>query len=145
MAKSWRCPKESTPVDFAYAVHTDIGDCCVAAKDKWREYAIAHPSSGGGDRVEIVTASHAKPNPAWLNYVATGKARSTSRRFLKTMQYEESARLGERMLNQAFSSFKVDPQTVSEAQWGKNRAREGAKNQKRTCWQISDWGNICLP
>jgi len=80
--------------------------------------------------VEIVTASHAKPNPAWLNYVATGKARSHIRRFLKTMQYEESARLGERMLNQAFSSFKVDPQTVSEAQWEKTARESGAKSKK---------------
>jgi GTP pyrophosphokinase len=80
--------------------------------------------------VEIVTASHAKPNPAWLNYVATGKARSHIRRFLKTMQYEESAGLGERMLNQAFSSFKVDPQTVSEAQWEKTARESGAKSKK---------------
>ena len=122
-------PKESTPVDFAYAVHTDIGDCCVAAKING-ENAPLRTKLRSGDRVEIVTASHAKPNPAWLNYVATGKARSHIRRFLKTMQYEESAGLGERMLNQAFSSFKVDPQTVSEAQWEKTARESGAKSKK---------------
>jgi GTP pyrophosphokinase len=122
-------PKESTPVDFAYAVHTDIGDCCVAAKING-ENAALRTKLRSGDRVEIITASHAKPNPAWLNYVATGKARSHIRRFLKTMQYEESAGLGERMLNQAFSSLKVDPQTISEAQWEKAARESGAKSKK---------------
>ena len=75
-------PKDSTAVDFAYAVHTDIGDCCVAAKING-ESAPLRTVLRSGDRVEIVTASHAKPNPAWLNYVVTGKARSQSGVFLK--------------------------------------------------------------
>ncbi len=122
-------PKESTAVDFAYAVHTDIGDCCVAAKING-ENAPLRTCLRSGDRVEIVTASHAKPNPAWLNYVVTGKARSHIRRFLKTMQYEESARLGERLLNQALMSFKVDPQTISASQWEKLARESGAKSKK---------------
>lgn len=122
-------PKESTAVDFAYAVHTDIGDCCVAAKING-ENAPLRTVLRSGDRVEIVTASHAKPNPAWLNYVVTGKARSHIRRFLKTMQYEESARLGERLLNQALMSLRVDPQTISEAQWDKLARESGAKSKK---------------
>jgi GTP pyrophosphokinase len=122
-------PKGATAVDFAYAVHTDIGDCCVAAKING-ESAPLRTSLRSGDRVEIVTASHAKPNPAWLNYVVTGKARTHIRRFLKTMQYEESARLGERLLNQALMSLKVDPQTISEAQWEKLARESGAKSKK---------------
>lgn len=122
-------PKESTAVDFAYAVHTDIGDCCVAAKING-ENAPLRTNLRSGDRVEIVTASHAKPNPAWLNYVVTGKARTHIRRFLKTMQYEESARLGERLLNQALTSLKVDPQTISAAQWEKLARDSGAKSKK---------------
>jgi GTP diphosphokinase / guanosine-3',5'-bis(diphosphate) 3'-diphosphatase len=122
-------PKESTAVDFAYAVHTDIGDCCVAAKING-ENAPLRTSLRSGDRVEIVTASHAKPNPAWLNYVVTGKARTHIRRFLKTMQYEESAKLGERLLNQALMSLKVDPQTISAAQWEKLARDSGAKSKK---------------
>ena len=122
-------PKDSTAVDFAYAVHTDIGDCCVAAKING-ESAPLRTVLRSGDRVEIVTASHAKPNPAWLNYVVTGKARSHIRRFLKTMQYEESARLGERLLNQALSSLKVDPQTITAAQWEKLARDSGAKSKK---------------
>jgi GTP diphosphokinase / guanosine-3',5'-bis(diphosphate) 3'-diphosphatase len=121
-------PKESTAVDFAYAVHTDIGDCCVAAKING-ENAPLRTKLRSGDRVEIVTASHAKPNPAWLNYVGTGKARSHIRRFLKTMQYEESAKLGERLLNQALISLKVDPETISAVQWEKLARESGAKSK----------------
>jgi GTP pyrophosphokinase len=121
-------PKGSTAVDFAYAVHTDIGDCCVAARING-ENAPLRTVLRSGDRVEIVTASHAKPNPAWLNYVVTGKARSHIRRFLKTMQYDESAKLGERLLNQAFATLKVDPQTISEAQWEKLTRESGAKSR----------------
>jgi GTP pyrophosphokinase len=122
-------PRDSTAVDFAYAVHTDIGDCCVAAKING-ESAPLRTVLRSGDRVEIVTASHAKPNPAWLNYVVTGKARSHIRRFLKTMQYEESARLGERLLNQALSALKIDPQAVSAAQWDKLARDSGAKSRQ---------------
>jgi GTP pyrophosphokinase len=122
-------PKDSTAVDFAYAVHTDIGDCCVAAKING-ESAPLRTVLRSGDRVEIVTASHAKPNPAWLNYVVTGKARSHIRRFLKTMQYEESARLGERLLNQALASLKIDPQTVGATQWDKLARESGAKSRQ---------------
>lgn len=122
-------PKDATAVDFAYAVHTDIGDCCVAAKINGENAPLRTPLRSG-DRVEIVTASHAKPNPAWLNYVVTGKARSHIRRFLKTMQYEESAKLGERLLHQALMSLKIDPQTISEAQWEKLARESGAKSKK---------------
>jgi GTP pyrophosphokinase len=122
-------PKNSTAVDFAYAVHTDIGDCCVAAKING-ESAPLRTVLNSGDQVEIVTASHAKPNPAWLNYVVTGKARSHIRRFLKTMQYEESARLGERLLNQAFVSLKIDPQNITSAQWEKLARESGAKSKQ---------------
>jgi guanosine-3',5'-bis(diphosphate) 3'-pyrophosphohydrolase len=122
-------PKGSTAVDFAYAVHTDIGDCCVAAKING-ESAPLRTVLRSGDRVEIVTASHAKPNPAWLNYVVTGKARSHIRRFLKTMQYEESAKLGERLLNQALGSLKIDPLTITAPQWEKLARDSGAKSKK---------------
>ena len=110
-------------------MHTDIGDCCVAAKING-ENAPLRTHLRSGDRVEIVTASHAKPNPAWLNYVVTGKARSHIRRFLKTMQYEESAKLGERLLNQALMSLKIDPQTISETQWEKLARESGSKSKK---------------
>src|SRR5215467_8408127 len=90
-------PRGATPVDFAYAVHTDIGNRCAAARINY-ELAPLRTELKNGDRVEIITAAHASPNPAWLSYVKTGKARSQIRHFLKTMQYEEAAALGERMV-----------------------------------------------
>nr|TDI77495.1 MAG: bifunctional (p)ppGpp synthetase/guanosine-3',5'-bis(diphosphate) 3'-pyrophosphohydrolase [Betaproteobacteria bacterium] len=122
-------PKDSTAVDFAYAIHTDIGNCCVAVKING-ENASLRTKLRSGDRVEIVTASHAKPNPAWLTYVVTSKARSHIRHFLKTMQFEESAEFGKRLLNQALLSFNVDPQTISAAQWEKLARESGAKSKK---------------
>src|SRR5919108_10966 len=98
-------PRGATAVDFAYAVHTDIGNRCVAAKINGELVAL-RTELRNGDRVEIITASHAKPNPGWLQYVRTAKARSNIRHFLKTMQYEESAALGERLLEQALKSLK---------------------------------------
>ncbi len=122
-------PKDSTAVDFAYAVHTDIGNCCVAVKING-ENASLRTKLMSGDRVEIVTAPHAEPNPAWLTYVVTSKARSHIRHFLKTMQFEESAEFGKRLLNQALLSFNIDPQTISEAQWEKLARESGAKSKK---------------
>lgn len=122
-------PKDSTAVDFAYAIHTDIGNCCVAVKING-ENASLRTKLRSGDRIEIVTASHAKPNPAWLTYVVTSKARSHIRHFLKTMQFEESAEFGKRLLNQALLSFNVDPQTISAAQWEKLARESGAKSKK---------------
>ena len=122
-------PKDSTAVDFAYAVHTDIGNCCVAVKING-ENASLRTKLRSGDRVEIVTAPHAEPNPAWLTYVVTSKARSHIRRFLKTMQFEESAEFGKRLLNQALLSFNIDSQTISEAQWEKLARESGAKSKK---------------
>jgi GTP diphosphokinase / guanosine-3',5'-bis(diphosphate) 3'-diphosphatase len=111
-------PRGATPVDFAYAVHTDVGNRCVAVKIN-QELMPLRMELKNGDRVEVITASHAKPNPLWLNFVATAKARSHIRHFLKTMHFEESVQLGERLLNQALSVFKSSISTVPESQWAK--------------------------
>ena len=111
-------PRGATPVDFAYAVHTDIGNRCVAVKIN-EELVPLRTELRNGDRIDIVTASHAKPNPMWLNYVVTGRARAQIRHFLKTVQYEESAHLGERLLNQALSALGSGVGTLSDAQWNK--------------------------
>jgi GTP diphosphokinase / guanosine-3',5'-bis(diphosphate) 3'-diphosphatase len=83
-----------------------------------------------GDRVEIITASHAKPNPGWLQYVRTGKARSNIRHFLKTMQYEESAGLGERLLDQALRSLKSTIAEIDEASWERVVRAGGARSRE---------------
>ncbi len=109
-------PRGATAVDFAYGVHTDVGNRCVAVKIN-HELMPLRTELRNGDQVEIVTAAHAKPNPSWLNYVITGKARSHIRHFLKTMQYDESAVLGERLLNQALRAHGASPVEIGEAQW----------------------------
>ncbi len=122
-------PRGATAVDFAYAVHTDIGNRCVAVKIN-SELMPLRTELRNGERVEIITASHAKPNPLWLNYVITGKARSHIRHFLKTVQSQESAQLGERLLNQALSAFKSNLADLKESQWAKVLKDTGAKSRE---------------
>jgi GTP pyrophosphokinase/guanosine-3',5'-bis(diphosphate) 3'-pyrophosphohydrolase len=93
-------PKGATPVDFAYAIHSDVGDRCVAVKVNSEPVSL-RTELRSGDVVEIVTAAGARPNPAWLNHVRTGRARSKIRHYLKTMEQEESYALGRQMLAQA--------------------------------------------
>ncbi|HVL35432.1 MAG TPA: bifunctional (p)ppGpp synthetase/guanosine-3',5'-bis(diphosphate) 3'-pyrophosphohydrolase [Burkholderiales bacterium] len=121
-------PRGATAVDFAYAVHTDIGNRCVAAKVNGELVAL-RTELRNGDRVEIITASHAKPNPGWLQYVRTGKARSNIRHFLKTMQYEESAALGERLLEQALKGLKSAVAEIDDAGWERVVRDGGARSR----------------
>jgi GTP pyrophosphokinase/guanosine-3',5'-bis(diphosphate) 3'-pyrophosphohydrolase len=93
-------PRGATPVDFAYAIHTDVGDHCVAAKVNGEPVAL-RTELRSGDVVEVSGAPGARPNPAWLNFVRTGRARSKIRHYLKNMEQEESQDLGEKMLAQA--------------------------------------------
>ena len=93
-------PRGATPVDFAYAIHSDVGDHCVAANVNQEPVAL-RTELKSGDVVEIIGAPNARPNPAWLNFVCTGRARSKIRHYLKNMEQEESRDLGEKMLAQA--------------------------------------------
>ena len=128
-------PHGTTCVDFAYAVHTDIGNRCVAAKIN-HELVPLRTELKNGDRVEIITALHAKPNPAWLNYVVTGKARSHIRHFLKTMQYEESAQLGGNLLNQALAALKSGAEKVTDAEWERLLKENTAKSRQEVLAEI---------
>ncbi|MCB5185663.1 bifunctional (p)ppGpp synthetase/guanosine-3',5'-bis(diphosphate) 3'-pyrophosphohydrolase [Methylobacillus gramineus] len=121
-------PKGATAVDFAYAVHTDIGNRCVAVKIN-QELAPLRTELHNGDHVEIITAAHAHPNPAWLNYVLTGKARAHIRHYLKSMQSTESALLGERMLNQALRALHANPATIDDTAWQRLIRDYGAKSK----------------
>ena len=111
-------PKRATAVDFAYAVHSDIGNSCVAVRIN-HELAPLRTELKNGDHVEIITGSLAKPNPAWLNYVVTGRARAHIRHFLKSQRSSEAAQLGERLLNQALRALHVDPKQISDENWQK--------------------------
>jgi RelA/SpoT family (p)ppGpp synthetase len=128
-------PRGATAVDFAYAVHTDIGNRCVAAKVNY-ELVPLRTELKNGDRVEIVTAAHAHPNPAWLSYVKTGKARSQIRHFLKTMQFEESTALGERLLGQALRTLDSDLMSVGPERWEKLVRESGAKSREEVLADI---------
>jgi GTP pyrophosphokinase len=128
-------PRGATTVDFAYAVHTDIGNRCVAAKINY-ELVPLRTEIKNGDRVEIITAAHAHPNPAWLSYVKTAKARSHIRHFLKTMQYEESAALGERMLNQAIRALGAKPSEAAPERWERLVRDSGAKSRREVLADI---------
>lgn len=109
-------PIGATPVDYAYAVHTDIGNNCVAAKID-RQLAPLSTLLYNGQTVEIITSPAARPNPAWLDFVVTGKARSGIRHFLKVQQRGESISLGKQLLNKALGSLsaslkKIQPETM---------------------------------
>lgn len=109
-------PKGATPVDFAYTVHSDVGNTCVAAKVNRRLVPLSIPLTNG-QTVEVITAPGAHPNPSWLNFVVTGKARSNIRNFLKSQQHAESIVLGKRLLEQALSELssayeKVPPESM---------------------------------
>ncbi len=122
-------PRGATAVDFAYSVHTDIGNRCIAVKVN-HELVPLRTELRNGDRVEIITAPNAKPNPAWLAYVTTSKARSHIRHFLKTMQSGESAQLGERLLNQSLQALGVKAQDMDEARWNKLLRDTGVKTRQ---------------
>jgi GTP diphosphokinase / guanosine-3',5'-bis(diphosphate) 3'-diphosphatase len=109
--KIFALPKGATPIDFAYSVHTDVGNHCIAAKVDGEPVPLG-TILRNGNRVEILTDSHARPNPVWLSYVATGKARSHIRHYLKTMQLQESAEVGELLLVQALRSLKSNPDDI---------------------------------
>jgi GTP pyrophosphokinase len=120
-------PRGATAVDFAYAVHTDIGNRCVAVKIN-DDLMPLRSELRNGDRVEIITAAHAKPNPTWLNYVVTGKARSHIRHFLRTMRFQESVQLGERLLNQALGALHTSLAEIGESPWDKMLKETAAKS-----------------
>ncbi len=121
-------PRGATAVDFAYGVHTDIGHHCVAARINY-ELLPLRTELKNGDHVEILTSPTARPNPSWLSFVATGKARSRIRHYLKGLQQKESAALGERLLGQALATLKVDPEAITWERWEALAKEYGAKSQ----------------
>jgi RelA/SpoT family (p)ppGpp synthetase len=101
--KIMELPRGATPVDFAYAVHTDIGNTCVAAKID-RRLAPLSSALQSGQTVEVITSTGASPNPGWLSWVVTGKARSNIRSYLKNLKSDESVALGKRLFERALHS-----------------------------------------
>jgi len=125
-------PRGATAIDFAYAIHTDVGDHCVAAKVNGEPVAL-RTELRSGDVVEVIGTAGARPNPAWLNFVRTGRARSKIRHYLKNMEQEESQDLGEKMLAQALRAEGLHLPGVSDTdtalwqqltRWSGNRTRD---------------------
>jgi guanosine-3',5'-bis(diphosphate) 3'-pyrophosphohydrolase len=108
-------PAGATPVDFAYAVHTDIGHACVGARVDRQPYPLSQPLTSG-QTVEIITAPGARPNAAWLNFVVSSKARAKIRQLLKNLKREDSVSLGRRLLNHALGGSRklaeIPPENV---------------------------------
>jgi GTP pyrophosphokinase len=109
-------PKGATPIDFAYAIHSDIGNRAVGAKVNDESVPLSSRLKNG-DRVEIVTDVSGRPNAAWLNYAATGRARAHIRQYLKSTRLSESVELGELLLIQAVSSLNFAPNDIGRIHW----------------------------
>ena len=108
-------PRGATAVDFAYAVHTDVGNTCIAAKIDRRLAPLRTPLFNG-QTVEVITATGAHPNPAWLNFVSTAKARSNVRHYLKNLQNDEATELGRRMLDKALYDVNSSLEEIGDEQ-----------------------------
>jgi guanosine-3',5'-bis(diphosphate) 3'-pyrophosphohydrolase len=109
--KILRLPRGATAVDFAYAVHTDVGNHCVAAKID-RRLVPLKTTLRNGETVEIVTARNALPNPNWVNFVTTAKARNAIRAYLKGLRTDEARELGRRLLGQALLPYSINLRRV---------------------------------
>jgi GTP pyrophosphokinase len=110
-----RLPRGATAVDFAYAVHTDVGNRCVAAKIDRRLVPLKSTLSNG-ETVEIMTARGARPNPNWVNFVTTAKARNAIRAYLRNLKQDEACKLGKRLLEQALRPFDLTGRRLKKAQ-----------------------------
>lgn len=113
-AKIIALPKEATALDFAYNIHTDVGNHTVAVKIN-NEPAPLRTELQNGDIVEVITSPTASPNPSWLSFVRTGKARACIRSHLRSINTADSIELGKRLLEQALQSLGTDPAILPPA------------------------------
>jgi guanosine-3',5'-bis(diphosphate) 3'-pyrophosphohydrolase len=131
-SKIMAMPRGATVVDFAYAVHSDVGDRTMAAKINGEQVPL-RTELRNGDVVEVITSSVASPNPAWLGFVRTGRARSKIRHHLKTMAHTESEDLGHKLLAQALRAEGIDQMPALDDEhmplWDKLLRFTGSKNQ----------------
>lgn len=121
-------PRGATALDFAYAVHTEIGHHAVASVVNGEQQPLYHVLHAG-DRVEIVTDAHAHPTPAWLGFVRTARAKSRIRHYLRMMREHESADLGERLLKQAVVTLSGDWNSIDPQHWAATAKHFSARNR----------------
>lgn len=125
-------PRGATALDFAYAVHSDLGNECVGAKVNGVQLPL-RTELKNGDIVEISSAPNSQPNPVWLTFVRTGKARAAIRHHLKTRRYSEAIQLGERLLSQALRQQGMDAALVTDDVWEKLLHWTGVKSRDDLC------------
>ena len=128
-SKIMALPRGATALDFAYGVHSDLGNQCVAVKIN-NELLPLRTELKSGDIVEVITAPYSKPNPAWLGFVRTGKARAAIRHYLKTMRFNESVQLGERLVDQALKAYRLSLADVTPEIWEKLSLWTGNRNRQ---------------
>jgi guanosine-3',5'-bis(diphosphate) 3'-pyrophosphohydrolase len=128
-------PAGATPIDFAYAVHTDIGNSCVACRIN-RRLAPLSTALKSGQTVEVIIAPSARPNFAWLNFAITGKARSGIRHFLKHQQRSEACELGQRLLNKALLDLNTSIDDLTAKQHKKLLKHTGSPSFEHLCTDI---------
>lgn len=130
-----RLPRNATAVDFAYSVHTDIGNHCVAAKVDRRLVPLRTPLRNG-QTVEIITAKGATPNPVWVNFVVTAKARAAIRHYLKGLKHSEAVELGKRLLNQALADLNLVLKKIPDERVQSTASDLGLKSPEELFEQI---------
>ncbi len=125
--KIMELPKGATAVDFAYAVHTDVGNACVGCMINKKVAPLSRPLESG-DSIKIITAPGAHPNGAWLSFVVTGKARSAIRHYLKNRRRNDSEELGRRLLDKALQDFNTSIDQLDEDLIADYLAEDEAEN-----------------
>ncbi len=128
-------PTGATAIDFAYSVHTGLGNSCIACRVDGQLTPLSE-SLQSGQKVEIISADGAQPNPNWLSFVATVKARSAIRHFLKQQEHDESVNLGKRLLDQALGKFGTSYKQLKKSQIKRILKTSGASTFKYILQQI---------
>ena len=129
-------PRGATALDFAYSIHSDVGNTCVAVKINGLQLPLRSELKNG-DIIEVVTAANSQPNPGWLAFVRTGKARAAIRHALKTKHYSESLQLGERLLASSLRQQGVDAALLTPEIWEKLMHWTGDKTREEACVNIA--------
>ena len=129
-------PRGATALDFAYSIHSDLGNTCVAVKINGMQLPLRSELKNG-DIIEVVNSSNSQPNPGWLAFVRTGKARASIRHSLKTKHYAESLQLGERLLASALRQQGVDAGLLTPEVWEKLMHWTGDKTREEACVNIA--------
>lgn len=128
-------PTGATPIDFAYSVHTGLGDSCIACHVDGQLTPLSEPLQSG-QKIDIVSAAGAQPNPNWLNFVVTAKARSAIRHFLKNQQHDESVDLGKLLLDQALGNLGTSYKELKKSQIKRLLKETGASTFEFVLQQI---------